>query len=145
MDEESWEAWVQRYGLRPVATDLGEVREMVRAETALGWDADVELMRVGCVQLFNAGALADVLTVWRAKEANFDAHCSIEIQLLCGAGLDEAKTHLAGQGAGPSVPRVCDPRALPAGPTGGPMRKGGGAGLITVRQVPATAARESIL
>ena len=28
---------------------------------------------------------------------------------------------------------------------GGPMRDGGGAGLITVRQVPATAARESNL
>ncbi|OHV32831.1 MULTISPECIES: hypothetical protein [Pseudofrankia] len=94
MDEESWEAWVRRYGLRPAATDLGEVRDMVRAETALGWDADVELMRVGCVQLFNAGALADVLTVWGAKGANFDAHCSIDIQLLCGAGLDEVKTHL---------------------------------------------------
>ena len=52
---------------------------------------------------------------------------------------------LAGQGAGPSVLRVRDPRALPAGPTGGPMTNGGGAGLITVRQVPATAARESNL
>ena len=41
-------------------------------------------------------------------------------------------TALAGQGAGPSVLRVRDPRALPAGP-------------ITVRQVPATAARESNL
>jgi hypothetical protein len=54
-------------------------------------------------------------------------------------------TALAGQGAGPSVLRVRDPRALPAGPTGEPMRNGGGAGLITVRQVPATAARESNL
>ena len=89
------DTWVRRYGLRPAATDLGKVREMVRAETARGWDADVELMRVGCVQLFNAGALADVLTVWKAKETNFDAHCSIDIQLLCGAGLDEVKTHLA--------------------------------------------------
>ena len=50
---------------------------------------------------------------------------------------------LAGQGASRSVLRVRDPRALPAGPTGGPMRNGGGAGLITVRQVPGTAARES--
>ncbi|WP_007512601.1 MULTISPECIES: hypothetical protein [Pseudofrankia] len=45
------------------------------------------------MQLFNAGALADVLTVWGAKETNFDAHCSIDVQLLCGAGLDEAKAH----------------------------------------------------
>ncbi len=52
---------------------------------------------------------------------------------------------LAGQGAGPSVLRVRDIRVLPAGPTGVPMRNGGGAGLITVRQVPATAARENNL
>ena len=50
-----------------------------------------------------------------------------------------------GEGAGPSVLRVRDARALPAGLTGGPMRFGGGAGLITVRQVRATAARESNL
>ena len=50
-----------------------------------------------------------------------------------------------GQGAAPSVFRVRDPRALPAGPTGGPMRIGGGAGLTTVPQMPATAARESNL
>ncbi|WP_007512603.1 MULTISPECIES: hypothetical protein [Pseudofrankia] len=47
MDEESWKVWVRRYGLRPAAMDLGEVRDMVGAETDLGWDADVELMRVG--------------------------------------------------------------------------------------------------
>jgi hypothetical protein len=41
--------------------------------------------------------------------------------------------------------RPLDPRALPAGPTGGPMRNGGAADLITVRQVPGTAARESNL
>jgi hypothetical protein len=44
-----------------------------------------------------------------------------------------------------SVFRVRDPRALPAGPTGGPMRIGGGAGLTTVGQMPATGARESNL
>jgi hypothetical protein len=54
-------------------------------------------------------------------------------------------TGTSGTGRGPSVLRVRDPRALPAGPTQGPIRNGGGAGLITVRQVPATAARESNL
>ena len=50
--------------------------------------------------------------------------------------------HLRDRAFGPSVLGVRDPRALPAG---GPMRNGGGAGLIRVRQVPATAARESNL
>jgi hypothetical protein len=61
---------------------------------------------------------------------------------LASAALDR---HLRDRARGPSVPRVGDPRALRADPIGGPMRNGGGARLIMVRQVPATAARESNL
>jgi hypothetical protein len=46
-------------------------------------------MKLCCVQLFNAGFLADVILICQAKESSWDAHCSIEIQLLCGAGLQE--------------------------------------------------------
>jgi hypothetical protein len=68
--------------------------------------------------------------------------------LVAGSTMTPPDRHLPavrGQGACPSVLRVRGPRALPTGPTGGPMRNGGGAGLTTVRQVPATAARESNL
>jgi hypothetical protein len=34
----------------------------------------------------------------RAKAASFDAACSIDIQLLCGSGLNETKTYLTAQG-----------------------------------------------
>jgi len=49
-------------------------------------DGDTELMKLCCVQLFNAGAVGDALAIWRAKTASWDAHCSIDVQLLCGAG-----------------------------------------------------------
>lgn len=87
---------LRRYGLRPSAGDLDEIRDMLREQTALRQDAqDIELMKLGCVQLFNAGELTDVLAIWRAKESSWDAHCSIDVQLLCGAGLDATKAYLA--------------------------------------------------
>ncbi len=87
---------LRRYGLRPSAVELDQIRDMLRAQTALQQDdQDTELMKLCCVQLFNAGQLSDVLTIWRAKESSWDAHCSIDIQLLCGAGLDATKAYLA--------------------------------------------------
>lgn len=62
-------------------------------------DGDTALMRLCCVQLFNAGNPRDVLMIWRAKESSFDAHCSIDVQLLCGAGLEETKAYLAADGS----------------------------------------------
>jgi hypothetical protein len=96
------DAHLQRYGLRPSLLDLDHIRQTLTAQTALErtrqGDGDTELMRLCCVQLFNAGALDDVLTIWRAKESSWDAHCSIDVQLLCGAGLEQTKAHLATDG-----------------------------------------------
>jgi hypothetical protein len=92
---------LQRYGLHPRGESLDEVRELLSfqaaKERAAQGRGDVELMKLCCVQLFNAGELRDVLSIWRAKTASMDAHCSIEVQLLCGAGLAETKAFLAGQ------------------------------------------------
>lgn len=61
-------------------------------------DGDTELMKLCCVQLFNAGSLTDILLIWAAKESSFDAHCSIDVQLLYGAGLQETIAYLAAEG-----------------------------------------------
>ena len=53
------------------------------------------LMRLCCVQLFNLHKLEDVLPIWHAKTASWDAYRSIDIQLLCGAGLEATKEYLA--------------------------------------------------
>ena len=52
-------------------------------------------MTLCCVQLFCAGQVSDSLEVWRAKTASWDANISIDIQLLCGAGLGPTKQYLA--------------------------------------------------
>jgi hypothetical protein len=91
---------LRRYGLQPSAADLPHIREMLRAEADLEQDdQDTELMNLCCLQLFNAGQLSDVLVIWDAKESSWDAHCSIDVQLLCGAGLDATKAHLADDGS----------------------------------------------
>ncbi|MEU2784191.1 hypothetical protein [Streptomyces sp. NPDC007110] len=96
MDEE---ACLRRYGLRPAGTDLDEVRALLgehaaRERRAQG-EGDTILMRLCCVQLFNSGALDDVLLIWDAKRSSFDAACSIDVELLLGHGLDATKAHLS--------------------------------------------------
>ncbi|WP_326720985.1 hypothetical protein OHT59_17390 [Streptomyces sp. NBC_00243] len=89
---------LRRYGLHPVAADLDEVRGLLTVRTRLEkraqGDGDTELMKLCCVQLFNAGVLDDVLLIWRAKSASMDADFSIDIQLLCGSGLARTKAYL---------------------------------------------------
>jgi hypothetical protein len=98
MDEEEC---LRRYGLRPVGADLDEVRRLlgvqIRLEQRAQGEGDTELMKLCCVQLFNAGDPDDVLLIWRAKTAGMDADCSIDIQLLCGSGLAETKAYLSSQ------------------------------------------------
>ncbi|MEU1837490.1 hypothetical protein [Micromonospora chersina] len=93
MDEDEW---YRRHGLRPA--DLGPVRALLREQTALGVENDSALIHLGCVQLFLHGDLADVLLIWRAKHSSFDAACSVEWQLLCGAGRERTLDHLRALG-----------------------------------------------
>ncbi|MGW9206045.1 hypothetical protein ACWGR4_03515 [Embleya sp. NPDC055664] len=96
MDEEES---LRRFGLRPGRAHLDEIRELLgehteRERRAQG-EGDTELMKLCCVQLFNSGELDDVLLVWSAKEAGFDAACSIDIELLLGHGIEPTKTYLS--------------------------------------------------
>jgi hypothetical protein len=97
---------LRRYGLRPSGRELDAVRALLEAEAAkerrAQGDGDTELMKLCCVQLFNAAEVGDALAIWRAKTASFDAHCSIDVQLLCSARLARA---LAGAGASDRRPR----------------------------------------
>ncbi|MFI8962806.1 hypothetical protein ACIGO8_11860 [Streptomyces sp. NPDC053493] len=93
--EECW----RRYGPRPVGADLDEIRALLREHTARErrsqGEGDTELMRLCCFHLFNSGDLDDVLLIWSAKQASFDAACSIDIEFLLGHGLDATKAHLS--------------------------------------------------
>ena len=90
---------IRRYGLHPSGADLDEVRELLRVrierERRSQGAGDTELMRLCCVQLFNAGTVHDAPLIWSARTASMDAACSIDIQLLCGQGLAETKAYLS--------------------------------------------------
>ncbi len=94
--------WLSRFGLRPGQDQLAEVRETLAKETAAETQhqgsSDTDLMKLCCVQIFNVGTPSDALLVWRAKTASMDADGSIDIQLLCGQGLEPTKAYLAGLG-----------------------------------------------
>ncbi|MFG3041370.1 hypothetical protein ACGFYZ_31145 [Streptomyces sp. NPDC048330] len=93
--EECW----RRYGLHHVDADLDEIRVLLREHTARErrsqGEGDTELMRLCCFYLFKSGDVDDVLLVWSAKQASFDAACSIDIEFLLGHGLDATKAHLS--------------------------------------------------
>lgn len=57
-------------------------------------NGDHFLMRLLCVQLFSLGRVEDSLRVWRAKSCNFDTHGAIDVQLVCGAGLETTRAYL---------------------------------------------------
>jgi hypothetical protein len=95
MDEDEC---LRRFGLTPGPDDLPAIRRLLVARTASEaasqGDGDTLLMKLLCVQLFNVGLVQDALLVWRAKRSSFDAMCSIDVQLLCGAGLPETRAFL---------------------------------------------------
>lgn len=91
---------LRRYGLRPSIVELDQIRRMLREQVDLGpYGQDTLLMKLCCVQLFNAGLVTDVLDIWRARESGWDAHHSSDVQLLCGAGLDTTKEYLSAEGS----------------------------------------------
>ena len=69
---------LRRYRLRPSGSDLDQIRELLLTQAALErrsqGDGDTELVKLCCVQLFNAGRPEDALTTWHAKTSSFDAH-----------------------------------------------------------------------
>ncbi|MGC1215461.1 MAG: hypothetical protein WA890_29920 [Micromonospora sp.] len=92
---------LHRSGLHPAPQHLDHIRELLQAQAELQRQSqgggDTEVMKLCCVQLFNAGALSDVLPVSRARSSSWDAACSIHVQLLCGQGLAETTAYLAAE------------------------------------------------
>ncbi len=97
--DDGWEgvdAALARFGLpaRPEDRDaiLAALDEQIEREA--DEEGDQFLMRLLCAQLFSLGRVEDSLRVWRAKSCNFDTHCGIDVQFVCGAGLEPTKAYL---------------------------------------------------
>jgi hypothetical protein len=92
-DEE--DVLIERFGLDPAGPQLDEIRVLLAEQTALGMSANTLVMRLLCVYLFDNGSLGDVMRIWRAKRSGWDSQFSVDVKLLCGAGLAETKAFLA--------------------------------------------------
>ena len=91
---------VKLFGLTPSDEDLSAIRDLLTKEAEaerLGSEREEDLALLCCVQLFSRGLPEDSLRIWDAKTAGFDLGCYLDVQLLCGAGIEETKTYLAAQ------------------------------------------------
>lgn len=88
---------LQKFGLPSSVHHRNELRLLLAEEIERerrGESGD-EMLRTLCSQLFSLGVVEDALLIWEAKESSFDAHCGLDVQFLCGAGLAETKDYLA--------------------------------------------------
>ncbi|AKV00170.1 hypothetical protein AKJ09_06833 [Labilithrix luteola] len=91
---------LKRFGLVPRHEALPKIRALLANEAEaerLGEGREEDLALLCCVQLFARGLLEDVLLIWNAKSAGMDLGASLDVQLLCGAGLETTKSFLASQ------------------------------------------------
>ncbi len=90
---------LEQFGLVPKPDELPTIRRLLAEETeqTRKHNGNVPLLRLFCIQLFAHGKVDDIFLIWRAKRSNFDAGCGIEVELLCGAGMDATKGYLSKQ------------------------------------------------
>ncbi len=95
------DAALARFGLparpadRPtIIAALAEQTDLIKADAG-----DPHLLRLLCAQVFSLGVVEDSLWVWRAKECNFDTHCGVDVQLLCGGGWEPTMKFLQDHGS----------------------------------------------
>jgi hypothetical protein len=85
-----------RFGIVPAATNLPEIRRLIQSLIADDERDDNEPLKTLCIQLFSAGIPSDALLIYKAKRSCFDAWFYIDVQLVCGAGLEPTKAFLRG-------------------------------------------------
>lgn len=85
---------IDTYGLIPQIEHIHTIRTLLQEECVNRQREDHEYMRLLCVQLFSLGQLEDTRLIWQAKRLSMDSFVMIDVQLLCGAGLEQTKLYL---------------------------------------------------
>ena len=88
---------LQKFGFPASPTHRDEIRQLLaeEIERERNGGSGEEMLRTLCLQLFSLGVADDSLLIWDAKQSSFDAGCGLDVQFLCGAGLDITKQFLA--------------------------------------------------
>ncbi|WP_239616873.1 hypothetical protein [Cohnella mopanensis] len=76
------------YGLEPDISYRETLQKLLNDEIDNDDYKDNEYLKTLCIMLFSIGQVEDTQLVWRAKRKSSDAGIYIDVQLLCGAGLE---------------------------------------------------------
>ena len=101
----TYEEALKKFGLPAAQIHGDEIRSLLANEIQRERDGEAgeEMLRTLCVQLFSLGHVDDALLIWDAKQSSFDASCGLDIQFVCGAGLEPTKNFLAHCAAPPAT------------------------------------------
>lgn len=90
---------LKTFGLVPDRDAIDEIRSLLAREAKAereghGRERVEDLALLCCIQLFSRGNLADSLLICDAKSSGMDLGSSLDVQFLCGGGLNETKEFL---------------------------------------------------
>lgn len=87
---------LRRFGLPANASYLEEIRDDFEnaVERVSRGETDPDLLRCLSMQLFSIGKVEDSLRIWRMKTMDFDLMCGMDVQFLCGAGINATRDFL---------------------------------------------------
>ena len=93
-----------KYGLNPAQSDLPVLRDLLRAEidNPARYNDGNDYLKALCILLFAGGQVQDAALIYEAKTSSFDAASYIDIELICGAGLEATRKHLSSLGTRPA-------------------------------------------
>lgn len=102
--------FIERYGVVAAPKEIENIRFLLKQEIVIyqksGGDKDAGLLRLCCFSLFAEGSLDDLELIWEAKMLSQDTSSIIDIEFLCGAGIEQTKKFLetnAGEWAKPAL------------------------------------------
>lgn len=89
---------LQMYGMEPDKEQRESIRRLLQQEMENREAEDHEVLKLLCIMLFAIGNVEDTELIWQAKRKNQDAGSYIDVQLLCGAGVEETIVYLEKKG-----------------------------------------------
>ncbi|WP_145328765.1 hypothetical protein [Paenibacillus xylanexedens] len=89
---------LQMYGLEPDKKHRESIRRLLQQEMENREADDHEILKLLCIMLFAIGNVEDTELIWLAKRKNQNAGSYIDVQLLCGAGIEETIVYLEKKG-----------------------------------------------
>lgn len=100
-DSDTIEAALSQFGLPSKLANRAAIIVALENQIRLEEDeiGDQFLMRLLSAQLFSIGLVEDSILIYRAKSCNFDTCLGIDVQFLCGAGLEQTKDSLHRDGS----------------------------------------------